>query len=116
MFIACVIVSLVLAFLSLGSGLAKINEVPQVKQLLQHVGAWGIARPLGMLEIAGAVGLIAGLVVAPIGMAAAAGLTIYFLGAVAAHLRVRDPLMQVLNPFVPMLIAMLALWLRLRTA
>ena len=116
MFIACVIVSALLAFLSLGSGLAKINEIPQVKQLLQHVGAWGIALPLGLLEIAGAVGLIVGLVVAPIGIAAAAGLTIYFFGAVVVHLRVRDPLMQVLNPFVPMLIALLALWLRLQTA
>lgn len=116
MFVACVIVSSLLAFLALGSGLAKLNGVPQIKQLLQHVGAWKIARPLGYLEVLGAVGLIVGFFVAPIGIAAAAGLTLYFFGAIVAHIRVKDPLSQAFNPAVPMMMAIASLLLRVATA
>ena len=47
-------------------------------------------RPLGMLLAAGALGLLAGFVVPALGIAAAAGLVLYFTGALVAHLRVRD--------------------------
>lgn len=43
---------------------------------------------LGMLKLAGAAGLLVGLVGLPaIGIAAAGGLVLYFIGAVCAHLR-----------------------------
>lgn len=43
---------------------------------------------LGTLKLAGAIGLIVGLVGLPaIGIAAAAGLVLFFIGAVIAHLR-----------------------------
>lgn len=58
---------------------AKQVQVPQ---------SWMV--PLGTLQGAGALGLITGLVVPPIGLAAATGLVLYFLGAVIAHLRVGD--------------------------
>jgi hypothetical protein len=45
---------------------------------------------------------VAGLFWWPIGVAAAAGVILYFLGAVGAHLRVRDP------NFVPALVLLLA--------
>jgi hypothetical protein len=45
---------------------------------------------LGALKIAGAVGLLVGLVGPPaIGIAAATGLVLYFIGAMIAHLRAR---------------------------
>ncbi len=45
---------------------------------------------LGTLKLAGASGLIVGLVGLPaIGIAAAAGLVLFFIGAVIAHLRAR---------------------------
>ncbi|MGW9177077.1 DoxX family protein [Streptomyces decoyicus] len=47
-------------------------------------------RPLGTLLAAGALGLLAGLAVPVLGTFAAAGLVLYFLGALCAHLRVRD--------------------------
>ncbi|MFD3419639.1 DoxX family protein [Streptomyces decoyicus] len=47
-------------------------------------------RPLGTLLAAGALGLLAGLAVPVLGTLAAAGLVLYFLGALCAHLRVRD--------------------------
>ncbi|MFE9629996.1 DoxX family protein [Streptomyces sp. NPDC006463] len=46
--------------------------------------------PLGALLAAGALGLLAGLVVPVVGALAAAGLVLYFLGALGAHLRVGD--------------------------
>ena len=44
---------------------------------------------LGVLKILGGLGLLAGIVVRPIGIAAAAGLVIYFIGAMFTVLRVR---------------------------
>lgn len=46
--------------------------------------------PLGACLGAASLGLLAGLAVRPLGVAAAAGLVLYFIGAVIAHLRVRD--------------------------
>jgi DoxX-like family len=45
---------------------------------------------LGILKLAGAIGLLVGLVGLPaIGIAAATGLVLFFIGAVIAHLRAR---------------------------
>jgi hypothetical protein len=46
--------------------------------------------PLGTLLASGAVGLLTGLAVPALGIAAAIGLVLYFMCAVAAHLRVHD--------------------------
>ncbi|MFD6949219.1 hypothetical protein A6A08_05470 [Nocardiopsis sp. TSRI0078] len=47
-------------------------------------------RPLGVLLAAGSLGLLAGFTVPVLGTLAAGGLVLYFLGALWAHLRVRD--------------------------
>jgi len=44
---------------------------------------------LGTLKLAGALGLLVGLGLPVIGIAAATGLVLYFIGAVIAHLRAR---------------------------
>lgn len=46
--------------------------------------------PLGFLKMAGAVGLLIGIAVPPLGVAAAIGLVLFFIGAIVAHLRVHD--------------------------
>jgi hypothetical protein len=46
--------------------------------------------PLGAVLACGAAGLLAGFAVPALGTAAAFGLVVYFIGAVAAHLRVQD--------------------------
>jgi hypothetical protein len=47
-------------------------------------------RPLGLLKLAGAAGLVLGLLgVWPLGIAAAAGLVLFFTGALATHVRAR---------------------------
>lgn len=46
--------------------------------------------PFGILLAAGAIGLLAGLIVPLLGVAAAIGLILYFVGAISAHVRARD--------------------------
>ena len=114
-FIACLIVSVILALLSIGSAMGKVRGVPQMRELLRSVGAEDRARLLGALQLAGAAGVLVGLAVAPIGVAASAGLLLYYAGAVAAHVRAGHSLRQVLFPLPLALLSAAALWLRIAT-
>ena len=67
---------------------------------------------LAALEIAGAVGILAGLAVEWLGVAAATGLVV---GAVIGHLRVRDT-KGAAQPVVPLLLSIVVRVLRLATA
>ncbi len=116
MFILCVIVSCVLAFLVMGMGAAQLNGVPQAIAVMDRVGAKRLATISGWLLLAAAGGLVVGLFWAPIGIIAAAGLVAYFLVAVALHIRIKDSIGQILNPLVPAAIAAIALLLRIATA
>ena len=116
MFVLCVIVCVVLAFLAMGMGAAQLNGVPQAIAVMDHVGAKRLATLSGTLLLAAAGGLIVGLFWAPIGIAAAAGLVLYFLIAAGMHIKVKDPIGQVLNPLVPAAISAVALYLRIATA
>jgi hypothetical protein len=69
---------------------------------------------LAGLEIAGAVGILIGLWLEPLGIAAATGLVAYFLGAVIGHLRVRDS-KGAAAPLAPLVLAVAVLALRLLT-
>lgn len=79
------------AVMVLGSGIAKLAGVKQIVESITGIGV-----PLRMFpflagcEIAGAIGLVVGLWYPPLGIAAAIGLVLYFLGAVGAHLRKND--------------------------
>ncbi|MBO2446795.1 DoxX family protein [Actinomadura barringtoniae] len=63
--------------------------------------------PLGVVLAAGAIGLLAGFVVPPIGTAAAIGLVLYFVCAVGAHLRVRDFKLTAVGTFLALCVAAL---------
>ena len=102
MFIACVVLSGLLALALLASGRGKLIKDPAQLETMARVHfpedkLWLLAAA----EIAGAVGLVAGLVWWPIGVAAAIGLVLYFVGAVGSHGRVRD------TKFAPALIMLL---------
>ncbi|MFF3574265.1 DoxX family protein [Nocardia jiangxiensis] len=54
-----------------------------------HVPAWAVPY-LATLKLAGALGLVAGLIWLPwLGVAAGVGLILFFVGAVVAHIRAR---------------------------
>jgi len=92
MSIVLVIVAALLGIAAIGSAVQKLRRDPMVVNIMHSVGVTDRQIPiLAVLEIAGAVGLIVGIWVQLIGVAAAVGLTLYFAGAVVAHLRARTP-------------------------
>jgi hypothetical protein len=86
------IVTIVLAATALGSGIAKIRHDPHVVRVVHDV----VGVPMKYLpllaacEFAGALGVVLGILWPPLGIAASVGLVLYFIGAVASHLRVGD--------------------------
>ena len=67
--------------------------------------------PLGILLACGAVGLLAGFAAPALGTAAAIGLVAYFVCAVSAHIRVRDPKVAGAVSFLVMAVAALVVGL-----
>jgi hypothetical protein len=85
------IVTGLLALLFAFSGLIKLVGVGQSLAIRDHLGVEPMQwRVIGLLELAGVVGVLVGLVWAPIGMAAAVGLALLMLGAIRFHVRASD--------------------------
>ena len=116
MFIALVIVTALLAVICVQSAAMKLRRNEQVLAVIH--GTIGVPQRhvpvLAALELAGAAGILAGLWLEPLGVAAAAGLVAYFLGAVGGHLRVRDT-ENLAMPLPPLVLAVAVLVLRLLT-
>ena len=117
MFIALVIATVLLAVICLNSAVMKLRENEKVVAIIGGtVGVPARYFPvLAALEIAGALGVVAGLWVEPLGIAAATGLVLYFVGAVIGHLRVRDT-KNLAMPLPPLVFAIAVLVMRLATA
>ncbi|MFJ6079933.1 DoxX family protein [Streptomyces sp. NPDC092369] len=103
---AQVITAVVLALVFLPLGVAKIAAARVMRQAAAHLGlSVGLYRVVGTLEVAGACGLLVGLVRSPLGVAAGTGLTLLMGAAAAAHLRHRDPVARALPAVILMLAA-----------
>jgi hypothetical protein len=113
MFVAYAVIAVLLAPALIMSAYTKLTRNERVVQTF--TGRLGV--PLGLYpfmaacEIAGAAGLIIGLWYGPLGIAAAAGLVLYFVGAVVSHLRKGD-FKGVPSPVVILIVAAAALTLR----
>lgn len=88
---AYVVVTVITVLITAGVGIADL--IP-AKFVLANSAEVHVPRSwlpmLGTLKLAGAIGLVAGLVGLPaIGIAAAIGLVLFFIGALIAHLRAR---------------------------
>ena len=73
---------------------AAVADWMRARFVLANAADVGVPRSwlplLGALKAAGAVGLVIGLAgVRPVGVAAATGLTLFFVGAIVTHLRAR---------------------------
>ena len=80
-----------LVLISTFSALGKLRKDPKAIEPLTQVGVKPNQVPvLAALELAAAAGLLIGLKFHPLALAAATGLSLYFIGAVIAHLRVKD--------------------------
>ncbi|MEU4679272.1 DoxX family protein [Micromonospora sp. NPDC023737] len=106
MFVATLVVSIAFAALLAVSAAGKLKGDPMQMETLERVGAVKLRPLLAFLEFAGAAGLLVGLAWWPLGVAAGAGLVLYFAGAVAAHLRVGDR--KILPPVLLLIVSLAA--------
>ena len=86
------VVTVLFALITAFSGVMKIRHDPNVVKVIHEtVGVPLKYFPvLAACELSGAIGLVAGIWFPPLGIAAGAGLVIYFIGAVVSHVRVGD--------------------------
>jgi hypothetical protein len=83
--------SALVALVFLLAGAQKVLLQHSVTANLLRLGVGPtMTRSIGALEMAGALGLAAGLWLKPLAITAAAGLTLLLIGAVGFHLRARD--------------------------
>jgi len=102
--VVLVIVAALLGIAAAGSAVQKLRRAPMVVETMHSVGVPDRMIPvLAVLELAGAAGLLVGIWLPALGVAAAAGLTLYFLGAAIAHARTKAPAKDAL-PAVALLI------------
>jgi hypothetical protein len=91
MFIATVVLSGVLAFVFGAGALGKITRMKsEVDKATKLKIAWSRYRLIAAPEAAAAAGLLIGLAVWPIGVAAGTGLVALMAGALAFRIRIRD--------------------------
>ncbi len=112
---ALIIVSILTALILLVSGMMKLTKHPKV---VEQIGAVGVPLKffpvLAGLEIAAAAGILIGLGVKALGVAAAPGAVLYMIGAIASHIRVKDT-KGMFNPLVPLIMSAVTLALRVKT-
>jgi uncharacterized membrane protein YphA (DoxX/SURF4 family) len=105
--LALIVLATLLGIAALGSGVQKLRRDPAIMASMKSVGVDASRVPaLAILEILGAAGLVVGIWIAPVGIAAAVGLTLYFLGAIIAHLRMKAPAKEGLPAAVLFLLAL----------
>jgi hypothetical protein len=108
MHIAYLVITILVAFANSYAASLNFAGAESVKVVADHVQVsqkWMI--PFGMLLASGAVGLLVGFAVPALGTAAAIGLVLYFVCALSAHIRVRDP--QIAGAFSFLVLAVAAL-------
>jgi DoxX-like family len=88
---ATVVVTLLLAALFGFAASIKLLGVSQSLAIRDHLGVKAVQwRLIGVCELAGVAGVLVGLMWAPIGIAAAIGLALLSVGAIAFHVRASD--------------------------
>ena len=117
MFIAAAVLSGLLAFVFGMGAIGKLTRMrSQVDTAAKLRIAWSRYRLIALPEAAAAVGLVAGLGLAPLGVAAAAGVVLLMAGAVAFRVRVHDAVGFVLGDSVLMILAGLTVAFRALSA
>ena len=116
MFVGTIVVGALLALMLVASARLKLSRDERSVETIHRVVR--VPLPwfpwLAAAELAGATGVVIGLAVPAIGIAAAVGILLYFAGAVIAHLRVGDH--AVLPPLIPGTTSALYLVLRVLSA
>jgi len=95
------------------SGIAALLHFQPILPGMEKAGvplSW-LTFPIGTLKTAGALGLVAGLVLHPVGVCAATGLVLFFVCAIYTHIRAGDygPQFALANVFLALNVAALVL-------
>jgi hypothetical protein len=115
MTLATAVVSVLLASMLVFAAVRKLSHRPEVVETYVRVGVPEDKLDyLAVILLAGAAGLLVGLAWAPIGIAAAIGLVVYFLLAIGAHIRAGD-VKSLPTPVAIELMSAAALGLRVAT-
>ena len=115
--IASVVVTIVLAVLFTFSSSIKLLGARQSLEIRDHLGVTpALFRVIGLLELAGVVGVLVGLAWAPIGIAAAIGLALLSVGAVAFHVRASDGLAKTAPAVIAIFLAVATAILQMYSA
>lgn len=113
MYIAYIFLALILSLVLVASGVGKLTKKSVIVESLTKAGVPLSWFPyLAGVEFVGAVGLIAGIFESWIGIAAAIGVSLYFAGAVLAHVIAKDT-KGLFNPVPFLLLSIGAVALRL---
>ena len=114
MFVAYVGLTAVTITYNVFSAILDFGRFERILVAMRKVGVPTSWLPtLGVLKALGALGLVVGFFVPAIGVAAAAGLTLFFTGAVLAHLRAHDHSFGLQYVFLPLAAGTLAVQLLL---
>ena len=110
MFLAYIILAILRAAQIAYSSSSKVRRTPcVVKTIVEGANVPIQWLPwLAACELAGAVGILVGIAWTPLGITAALGLALYFVGALVAHVRARD-FRGMLTPIVPLLFSVAVL-------
>jgi hypothetical protein len=115
MFVVTVIVSVVLAAMLTYSAVRKLSHRPDVVAFYASVGVpENRLNHLAFILLAGAAGLILGLLWATLGVVTASAVLLYFLLAIGAHIRANQ-LSSIPTPIIVAMFAAAALVLRIAT-
>ena len=89
--IALIVVATLLGLAAAVSASGKVKRLPQVVETMHSVGVTDQQmKGLAGLEFLGSLGLLVGIWIPILGVLAALGLTVYFLGAIIAHVRAKQ--------------------------
>jgi len=114
MTIALIVLATLLALAAAGSAFGKLSRVPRVVESMHSVGVSDQQmKVLAVLELLGAAGLAIGIWIPWLGALAAACLTLYFAGAVIAHLRAKQKFAEAAPPAALTVLALLTTALEL---
>jgi hypothetical protein len=98
--------SLLLAVACLVPGMAKVLGQPRMRKAAAHFGIpWRGYQLIGVAEVTAAGGVLAGLWWHALGLAAAGGVAVLLLGALASHRRVGDTVKETMPALVALVIA-----------
>lgn len=113
-FTAYVVVSILLA---LGLGLSAATNFARIERLVEGMMQAGVPVSwlslLAWIKTSAAIGLVVGIFVPIIGLAAALGVIVFFIGALVVHIRARAYSLWLVGTFLTLGIS--TLWLGLAT-